>query len=80
MRRHLLDECRKVAGIDTAAAAFVDVHRWRYANVARQDGEPYALDPDQRLAACGDWFVRGRVEGAFSSANALAERLIRETA
>ncbi|MDH3849128.1 MAG: FAD-dependent oxidoreductase [Gammaproteobacteria bacterium] len=38
----------------------------------------YALDAEQRLAACGDWFVRGRVEGAFSSAKALAERVGRE--
>ncbi len=76
VRRHLLEECREVTGIDTASATFVDVHRWRFANVDRQDGDLYALDSDQRLAACGDWFVRGRVEGAFGSADALAERLM----
>jgi predicted NAD/FAD-dependent oxidoreductase len=75
VRRHLLGECSDVTGIDMAAA-FVDVHRWRYANVDRQEGNSFALDPDQGLAACGDWFVRGRVEGAFSSANALAETLM----
>lgn len=75
VRRHLLNECREVAGIDVTGAAFVDVQRWRYANVDRQEGDLYALDPEQRLAACGDWFVRGRVEGAFSSALALAERI-----
>jgi len=76
VRHHLLGECRDVTGIDTATAAFVDVHRWRYANVDRQEGDLYALDPDQQLAACGDWFVRGRVEGAFSSADALAGQLM----
>jgi len=76
VRRHLLEECREATGIDTASAAFVDVHRWRYANIDRQDGDLYALDPDQQLAACGDWFVQGRVEGAFKSADALAERLM----
>ena len=76
VRRHLLDECGEVTGIDTVSAAFVDVHRWRYANVERQEGDLYALDSDQQLAACGDWFVRGRVEGAFSSADALATRLM----
>jgi renalase len=76
VRRHLLDEFRKVTGIDGVSAPFVDVHRWRYANVDRQEGDLYALDPDQQLAACGDWFVRGRVEGAFCSADALAERLM----
>ena len=76
VRRHLIDEFRAVTGVDTAPAAFVDVHRWRYANVDRQGGDLYALDPHQRLAACGDWFVRGRVEGAFASADALAQRLM----
>jgi predicted NAD/FAD-dependent oxidoreductase len=38
-----------------------------------------ALDTDQRLAACADWFVRGRVEGAFTSVRALAERILQET-
>ena len=78
VRRHLADEFCEVSGIDLAGAAFVDVHRWRYANVDQQDGDLYALDADQRLAACGDWFVRGRVEGAFISAKALTERVSQE--
>jgi renalase len=75
VRRHLAGEFREVTGIDAAAATFVDVHRWRYANVDRQGGDLYALDAEQKLAACGDWFVRGRIEGAFSSAKALAGRI-----
>ncbi len=75
VRRHLVAEVTDITGIDAASAAFCDLHRWRYANVERQDGDLYALDPLQRLAACGDWFVRGRVEGAFSSASALAGRI-----
>jgi predicted NAD/FAD-dependent oxidoreductase len=79
LQRHLADEVRDVTGIDPATAAFVGLHRWRYANSDRQDGDVYALDTGQRLAACGDWFVRGRVEGAFTSARALAERILQET-
>jgi renalase len=75
VRSHLADEVGAVTGVDVASAAFCDLHRWRYANADRQDGDLYALDPDQRLAACGDWFVRGRVEGAFSSASALAAKI-----
>lgn len=80
VRHHLAEECREVAGIDAAGATFIDLHRWRYANVDRQDGERYALDAGQRLAMCGDWFVRGRVEGAFTSAKALAGNIAREAA
>jgi predicted NAD/FAD-dependent oxidoreductase len=75
VRRHLADEFCKITHVDIAAATFVDVQRWRYANVDRQKGDLYALDAERRLAACGDWFVRGRVEGAFNSALALAGRI-----
>lgn len=78
VQQHLAAELLAVAGIDANAATFAALHRWRYANVERQTGDPYALDAELRLAACGDWFVRGRVEGAFTSATALAARLARE--
>ena len=75
----LADEFGAVTGIDPSAAAFIGLHRWRYANIDRPSGDGYALDTEQRVAACGDWFVRGRVEGAFVSARALAERILQET-
>ncbi len=78
VRRYLCDVVSAVAEIDAAGAAHSSVHRWRYANVDRQRGEKFAIDPQKKLAVCGDWFVRGRVEAAFSSANALVERLARE--
>ena len=80
VRHYLAEQCRKVTGIDSSGAACIDLHRWRYANADKQDGERYALDAEQRLALCGDWFVRGRVEGAFASARALADRILQETA
>ena len=76
VQRHLADEFSAVSGIDVGAASFVDLHRWRYANADRRDGDLYALDNGQRLAACGDWFVKGRVEGAFTSAKTLAGALL----
>lgn len=79
IERRLADEFGAVTGIDPTAAAFIGLHRWRYANIDRRSGDVYALDTGQRVAACGDWFVRGRVEGAFTSARALAERILQET-
>ena len=78
VRHHLLQSFSQVTGIDAAAPEYAAVHRWRYANVDRQDGERFALDARQKLAVCGDWFVRGRVEAAFSSARALVRRLTQE--
>lgn len=77
VQAHLAGQLLAVTGIDAGAATFSSLHRWRYANVDRQCGDPCALDADQRLAACGDWFVWGRVEGAYTSAIALADRLVR---
>jgi predicted NAD/FAD-dependent oxidoreductase len=77
VRHHLATEFCRITGIDAARARFIDVHRWRYANVGRQGGDVCALDAQRRLAACGDWFVHGRVESAYASAIALAERLKR---
>ncbi len=73
---HMLDEASLVAGVDFRAASHRHVHRWRYANIAKQSGPAYFVDNDNRIAACGDWCVRGRIEAAFTSANDLAKSLI----
>ena len=76
---HLLDETSAAVGSDVRTAKFIDLQRWRYANIDRQHGVLSHVDPDTQLAACGDWFLRGRVEAAFRSAthlaNVLAERI-----
>lgn len=65
--------CR-ASGHDVASAPHRSLHRWRYANVGRQ-AKTAQVDVENRLAACGDWFVRGRVEGAYTSARQLVDQL-----
>lgn len=49
-----------------------DIHRWRYANIAKQKNNvKFFLDNKMQLGACGDWLIQGRVEAAFLSASAL---------
>ena len=72
---HLLGEVRKIVGHGLPEILHRDLHRWRYANIPTQRGERSLFDPGNRLAACGDWCVYGRVEGAFASAMDLAQRL-----
>ncbi len=72
---HLLAECEDVVGKHVRSAAHVDLHRWCFANADKQSGDRCFLDPEARLAACGDWFIRGRVEAAWLSGAALAARL-----
>ncbi|NND35785.1 MAG: FAD-dependent oxidoreductase [Gammaproteobacteria bacterium] len=71
---HLVRTVSEISGIEANSAAHCDLHRWRYANINTQR-RAAQVDPDNRLAACGDWFVRGRVEGAFTSAQRLLSQL-----
>lgn len=55
-------------------------HRWRYAYSRESDhGYTYLIDEGNRLAACGDWCIAGRVEAAFTSGFELAKALNRMT-
>jgi predicted NAD/FAD-dependent oxidoreductase len=75
VRRHLVSELEAIIGESLAGVVHVDVHRWRYANIDRQSGELSLLDAQRKLAACGDWCIRGRVEAAYRSATDLASRV-----
>lgn len=72
----MLEEVRRISGIDTSKASHVDLKRWIYANLPAQTGQSAYLDTQLKLAACGDWCIQGRVEAAFSSADALAQELL----
>jgi len=72
---HLLEHLKEVAGFDPGIADHVGLHRWRYANIGRQNGAPCVVDRALKLAAIGDWCIHGRVESAFTSALELAQRL-----
>ena len=72
----LLRALEHLTGIDSAAATHRKLHHWRQAGTAEPAGADYVLDADAHLAACGDWCIKGRVEAAFQSADALAARLI----
>ena len=72
---HLLSECSNVMGIDANKAAYCGMQRWRYANMKAVDGPGCCIDADMQLAACGDWFIHGRVEAAHTSALALLAAL-----
>lgn len=75
VKQQMIEAIRRHVNIDPQDAESAVVHRWRYANVERPVGEPYLLDRELQLAACGDWCIAGRVEAAFLSATALADIL-----
>ena len=75
VKSRLLDESSVVLGVDARSAAYNSLHRWRHANMDLRETPGFAVDTGLQLAACGDWFIRGRVEAAFTSATRLSAAL-----
>lgn len=68
----LLSAASEQAGVDLSSGLHLALHRWRYAATRTAVGQPFLLDEDMQLAACGDWCLGSKVEAAFLSADALA--------
>ncbi len=58
-------------------ANYKDLHLWRYANIKKQKGKQYLINLKEKLGVCGDWFIQGRVESAYTSAFKLSRKLIK---
>lgn len=71
--KYLCDQTSKTIGHDVSTASHIDVHGWRYANIGKQKYDANLIDKNMKLAACGDWLIRGRIESAFEAANNLAK-------
>lgn len=77
LKQYLIQETERVIGVDLSGAAYSSIHRWLYANTAKQKvnvGEVF-LDAENQLAAAGDWCGSARVESAFLHGQKLANEL-----
>jgi hypothetical protein len=72
----LLDDFFAQTGVAPTTPIHLAVHRWLYAMPAAIAGEPARYDADQRIGIAGDYLHSPRVEGAFLSGRALAERVL----
>lgn len=80
---HIEDDAETVAS--ALVEAFIELggrapqawtaHRWRYAITESATADGCAWDALQGLGLCGDWLNGGRVEGAWLSGRALAQRV-----
>lgn len=75
VKRHLLSEFFQISGINPNLAEVSDLHLWRYANALEKNSANAFIDFGNNLAACGDWCIEGRVEGAFTSACYLSDKI-----
>jgi len=75
VKQAMLTDLEQLLGEPLPAVAVESLHRWRYSRVEQALEREAVLDWEKGLAACGDWCLSGRVEGAFLSANSLARQL-----
>lgn len=74
----LLADFFAVTGIAPVAPAHLDAHRWLYALPQALTGEPARYDPALGLGIAGDYLHSPRVEGAWLSGRALADKVLQE--
>jgi len=72
--RRMLDALRLALGVDIPEPTEAAVHRWRYALAAEPLHCGALWDAGRGLGLGGDWCAGSRVEGAFLSGLALADR------
>lgn len=73
--KFLIEETSHVIEQNVSIAEHIDLHRWRYANIQKQYGKKSFVDNTNRLAAIGDWCIKGRIESAFISGFDAANKL-----
>ncbi len=66
---------QRVTGCDRQPDEVVS-HRWLYAKSSSPDKPGFRWFDDHRIGLAGDWLSGGRVEGAFESAQGLAEKIL----
>jgi renalase len=72
---HMRMELERILGHALPEPQALGLKRWVFARVEKALEPDYLLDLDNHLAACGDWCLYDRVEGAYLSAVSLARRL-----
>lgn len=75
VKEYLCSQVAEIIGQNAYSAQHIDLHRWRYANIPRQDQNTLYIDSESKLAACGDWCKKGRIEEAFRSGFELAKEM-----
>ena len=71
----LYKQFREITG--ATSFSFSDAKLWRYAAGGRSNDFGFFLDSEKSVMGCGDWANGGRIEGAWLSGKAAAEKLLK---
>jgi renalase len=72
----LMDSTRKIIK-EMTKPQYIDLHKWRYANLYNFQVKKPLIDFENKLAACGDWYCGGKIENAFISAEQLSNLFLK---
>lgn len=72
----LVRQFEAITGMTCDAADYVLAHRWKYAIVQEQETSGFYFDPQQCIAATGDWASVSRIEDAWANAMSLADNVV----
>jgi predicted NAD/FAD-dependent oxidoreductase len=75
--KHLCNQTSDIIGHELSKASHQSIHGWRFANIEKQARETHFIDTVQNIAVCGDWFIQGRVEAAFTSGFEAANNILK---
>jgi renalase len=73
VKNELINEFELLIKKSLVKIKHIDIHRWRYANIARQNSNKFYFDQKYQIALAGDWCIHGRIEASFLSAIELVE-------
>lgn len=77
LQQEMIAAASAFTGISLEETDYTTIHRWLYAAVSKGAGQTCLADASQKIVACGDWCLGGRVEGAWLSGKAAADQIIK---
>ena len=75
VRQILKDTAGEILQQTWGKTLYESTHLWRYAIPSKSNESKSYLDQDNQIGVCGDWCLKGKVEGAFLSAYHLTQKL-----
>ena len=77
LMHYLCHQTSDIIGYDLSNANHKAIHGWRFANSEKKSGETHFIDTQQHIAVCGDWFIQGSIEAAFTSGFDMANNILK---
>lgn len=76
IKRLMIERFATIVKVKLSSVTFAKLHKWKFALPVSPVGPACICNPTASILYCGDWCVAARVEGAYLSGIAAAEKII----